>query len=348
MLGAVATQTMDAAPSAADLSSRAVNSYRTLLWAGLLSYPFVPALLSVSAGLATSGRAWAVAGVLLSYGWSISAPVAAWFALGAADRVKLNRREHPQVAREAVFAAIAAPWFVLSGVILGWVQLRGYQSAFWYLGLAGLAAAQWLAAPKRELARHQVWQRAHRISAVLLVLFGVAHVGNHLAAVESLQTHVTVQNALRAVYRQPAIEALVVAAALAQVCSGWVIVSRVRLQRANGLRNLQVLAGSFLGMFFLSHLTGVFSGRLQHIDTTFAWATGGPGGLLSNSRSPSFLPYYSLAVLAFGVHAAVAARWTLAGVLGQARALKVCHALLTVSAVVTLALLLPLCGVRLQ
>src|SRR5215472_13707259 len=109
MLGAVATQTMDAVPSAADLSSRAVNSYRGLLWAGLLSYPFVPALLSASAGLATSGQAWGVAGVLLSYGWSISAPVAAWFALGAADRVKLNRREHPQVAREAVFAAIAAP-----------------------------------------------------------------------------------------------------------------------------------------------------------------------------------------------------------------------------------------------
>jgi hypothetical protein len=101
-------------------------------------------------------------------------------------------------------------------------------------------------------------------------------------------------------------------------------------------------------MFFLSHLTGVFSGRLQHIDTTFAWATGGPGGLLSNSRSPSFLPYYSLAVLAFGVHAAVAARGTLAGALGQARALKVCHAMLALSGVVTLALLLPLCGVRLQ
>lgn len=348
MLGAVATQTITAVPSATDLSSRTVSSYRAWLWAGLLSYPFVPALLSASAGLESSSRAWAAAGVLLSYGWSISAPVAAWFALGAADRAKLNRREHPQVAREAIFASTAAPWFVLSGVLLGWVQLRGYQSAFWYAALAGLAAAQWLKPPKSELALQRGWQRAHRISALLLVLFGAAHVGNHLAAVESLQAHVTVQNALRTVYRQPAIEALVVAAALAQVCSGWVIVSRARLQRANGLRNLQVLAGSFLGMFFLSHLTGVFSGRLQHIDTTFAWATGGPGGLLSNSRSPSFLPYYSLAVLAFGVHAAIAARWTLAGVLGQSRAQKVCYALLVLSGAATLAMLLPLCGVRLQ
>lgn len=347
MLEAVGTQTLAAAPSATALSSRAVVSYRTVLWTALLSYPFVPSLLSASAGLASSSRALAVTGVLLSYAWSIAAPVTAWFALDAADRAKLNRREHPQVTREAIFAAIAAPWFVLSGVIVGWVHLRGYQVVIWYALLAGLAAARWLPPSKSHLAREQGWQRAHRTSAILLVSFGAAHVGNHLAAVGSLQAHVALQNALRTVYRQPVVEALIVAAALLQVCSGWVIVSRAQLQRANGLRNLQVLAGSFLGMFFLSHLTGVFSGRLQHIDTTFAWATGGPGGLLGNSRSPSFLPYYSLAVLAFGVHAAIAARWTLAPVLGQVRALKVCYALLAVSGAATLAMLLPLCGIHL-
>ncbi|HLK47312.1 MAG TPA: hypothetical protein VKT49_04205 [Bryobacteraceae bacterium] len=289
--------------------------------------------------------AFAALCVVLSYAWAIAAPVAAWLALCEADRVRLNRREHPQLTREAILAAVAAPFYVLSGVVVGWVHLRGLHDVLWYMVLAGVAAARWLA-PPALLAREERWQRLHRVSAMLLVVFGVAHVGNHLAALDSLQAHVTVQNMLRAVYRQPAIEVLIVIAALVQVGSGWLIVSRARLQRANGLRNLQVLAGAFLGMFFLSHLTGVFSGRLlQNVDTTFAWATSGSGGVLT--KSPAFLPYYSLAVLAFLVHAALAARWTFSGVLGQTRALKLCYGLLALSGAVTIALLLPLCGVRL-
>jgi len=119
------------------------------------------------------------------------------------------------------------------------------------------------------------------------------------------------------------------------------------LQRSTRLRNLQVLAGSFLGMFFISHLTGVFSGRfMQHVDTTFSWATGGPHGLLTNPRSPSMVPYYSLAVLAFFIHAATAGRWMLAPALGQSAALKLCYAVIALGMVVTLALLLPMAGIH--
>jgi len=319
-----------------------------VLWAALLTYPLVPALLYQSGALAASNRMLAAAAVLASYAWSIAGPVAAWFALCESDRRKLNRRERPQLVREAVLAAIGAPFFVLSGVILRWVHLTGQQALLWYLVLAAVAAARWLPPPQNRLAHEDVWQRVHRLSASLLVLFGVAHVANHLASVDSLQAHVTVQNLLRSVYRQPVVEVLIVAAALLQVLTGWVTVARVRLQRSNGLRNLQVLAGAYLGMFFLSHLTGVFGGRLQNADTTFAWATGGAGGLLSNPRLGSFLPYYSLAVFAFSVHAAVAARWIFAGALGESRALKLSYSLLALSGIVTLALLLPLCGVRFQ
>ena len=341
-------QTLAAAPSPAALSSRALFSYRAVLWAALLTYPFIPALLYQSSGVAASNRVLGVAAVLASYAWSIAGPVAAWFVLCEADRNRLNRRALPQLVREAILAAIGAPFFVLSGVILRWLHLSGQQGVLWYLVLGAVAAARWLPAPQSRLAREDAWQRVHRISASLLVLFGVAHVANHLAAADSLQAHVTVQNALRTVYRQPVIEALIVIAALLQVGTGWLTVARVRLQRSNGLRNLQVLAGAYLGMFFLSHLTGVFGGRVQHTDTTFAWAAGGAGGLISNPRLGSFLPYYSLAVLAFSVHAAVAARWMLAGVIGESRALKLCYSLLGLSGIVTLALLLPLCGVRLE
>ncbi len=347
MLTAMQAQTLATAPSPVETASRALLSYRSVLWAALLSYPLVPALLFRSASMAGSNRLVAVVCVAVSYLWAISGPVAAWFALCEADDTKVSRREHPQIVREAILAAVAAPWFVLSGVILGWAHLRGYQGVFWYLVLAGVAAARWLPAPAERLVRQHRWYRAHRISAMVLALFGVAHVGNHLAAVGSLQAHVAVQNILRSVYRQPAIEALIVTAALLQVATGWVIVSRVRLQRSNGLRNLQILAGAFLGMFFLSHLTGVFSGRLQNTDTTFAWATGGAHGLLLSMRSPSFLPYYSLAVFAFCIHAAIASRWMLVPVIGQRLAQKAGYGLVAASGIASVAILLPLCGIHL-
>jgi hypothetical protein len=136
---------------------------------------------------------------------------------------------------------------------------------------------------------------------------------------------------------------------LCQVVTGWLVVSRVRLQRSTQLRNLQALPGSFLGMFFISHLTGVFSGRfVQHVDTSFSWATGGPHGLPTNPGSPSMVPYYSLAVLAFFIHAATVGRWTLAPALGQSAALNICYAVIALGMVVTLALLLPMAGIQLS
>jgi hypothetical protein len=165
---------------------------------------------------------------------------------------------------------------------------------------------------------------------MLLLLFGMVHVTNHVAAVGSLQAHVTLQNWLRTVYRQPVVEALIIMAALSQVVTGLLVVSRVRLQRSTRLRNLQVLAGSFLGMFFISHLTGVFSGRfVQHVDTTFSWR---PAARTGSWRT----------------HAATAGRWTLASALGPSAALKLCYAIIALGIVVTLTLLLPMAGIDLS
>src|SRR5579871_478022 len=79
MLTAMQAQTLAAAPSPAAVSSRALFSSRAVLWAALLTYPFVPALLYQSGALASSNRVLAGAAVLLSYAWSIAGPVAAWF-----------------------------------------------------------------------------------------------------------------------------------------------------------------------------------------------------------------------------------------------------------------------------
>ena len=335
---------------AAESQSRALQRYRATLWLALLTYPLVPWLLFQSAGLSAVSPVLSGLCVLLSFGWGVTGPVMAWLALCEADRIQLNRGEHPQLVREAILAVVGWPFFVLSGAVLAWIPAAGLQTPLWYLLLAAVAASRWLPLPQARPAPGQWLDRVHRGSAVLLLAFGAVHVVNHLTSIESLQAHVGLQNALRTVYRQPVVEALIVLAALSQVWTGARLVSRVRLQRSTRLRNLQVLAGSFLGMFFLSHLTGVFiSGRLvQGVDTTFAWATGGPHGLLTNARSPQFVPYYLLAVLAFFLHAACAGRWSLAPLLGQSAALKLCYGTMALGAIVSLGLLAPLAGLHLR
>jgi succinate dehydrogenase hydrophobic anchor subunit len=343
-------QILEASPSAAATSSRSLISWRAVLWGALLTYPLVPAMLYQSRVLAEANPLAGGFCLLISYAWGVSGPAAAWLALCAADRAKINRREQPQLAREAILAALGAPFFVLTGAVLAWFRLTGYQDAVWYALLAVVAAARFLPAPEPRTSSLAALARFHRLSAVLLLLFGMAHVANHLAAVESLHAHVAAQNALRVIYRQPVVESLIVIAALSQVWTGWTLVSRAHLQRSDRLRNLQILAGAFLGMFFVSHLTGVFiSGRaIQHVDTTFAWATGGPQGLLSNPRSPQFIPYYSLAVLALFLHAAYAGRWALVPMLGERGALKLCYGVIAAGISITLLLLFPMSGFHLR
>jgi hypothetical protein len=340
-------QTWSTAPSAVQSGSR-LAVYRATLWVALFTYPLVPGLFYRSHNLSSVSPVLAVIGFLLSYGWAVTGPVMAWFLLSEADRVRLNRAEHPQVVREAILAAIGAPFFVFTGAALVWVHMARFQIAIWYVLLAAVAAARWLPATQAVPSARPVIERVHRISAVILLAFGIAHIANHTAALDNLSAHVTVQNFLRTVYRQTPLEILLVIAALSQVWTGSRLVSRARWQQGTGLRNLQVLAGSFLGMFFISHLSGVFiSGRmLGHVDTTFAWATGGPSGLLTNARSPQFVPYYSLAVLAFFLHAACAGRWGLAPTLGKSAALKFCYGVIALGTVVTLLLLLPMSGIR--
>jgi hypothetical protein len=342
--------TAGAAAPAAGTCSRQLAFYRTALWISLLTYPLSHGMMLRSRALAEVHPRVAVVCFALCYLWSIAAPVSGWLALCAADRCEINRRERPQIVREAILTAVTPPFFVFSGAALGWLQAAAFQRPLWYAVVAGLAAAQFLPSPPRETSGdRRALRRAHNASALILLLFGLAHVANHLAALRSLHAHVVVQNWLRAVYRLPVVETLLVIAALVQVYTGSLMIARVRLRRGAQLRNLQLLAGAYLSMFFISHLSGVLiSGRtIQKVDTTFAWSTGGPGGLLANPRSPQFFPYYSLGVLALFLHAAGSGRWSLARWIGPSAALKICYVVIGLGILVTLLLMFPMAGIHL-
>jgi len=63
-------------------------------------------------------------------------------------------------------------------------------------------------------------------------------------------------------------------------------------------------------VYIVSHLIAVFVlGRIfQGVDTTFAWASGAPTGLLLDSWNVRLIPHYSLAVWFVVTHIALGVR----------------------------------------
>ena len=65
------------------------------------------------------------------------------------------------------------------------------------------------------------WIRtAHRASAVLLVIFLAVHLLNHVVALGGVAAHLAFMDAARLVYRSPAFEPVLLAAALIQIVTG--------------------------------------------------------------------------------------------------------------------------------
>lgn len=158
-------------------------------------------------------------------------------------------------------------------------------------------------------------QRLHRASALVIGLYALTHLANHLAAVDSVASHIAFMDKVRLVTRVPALEALLLACVLFQAVSGLVLVARRRGQRRVLFDRLQAISGLYLAFFLLVHVSSVLAGRiLQGVDTNFHFAA---AGLHVAPFQLFFFPYYGLAVLAFGVHLAAAFHYLARGRIGS-------------------------------
>ena len=119
-------------------------------------------------------------------------------------------------------------------------------------------------------------RRLHALSALLLALFALVHLANHLAGLAGVETHRAVMQALRTVYRQPVVEALLLAVVSFQAVSGLVLVARGWKQRRGRIAWLQAGSGLYLAFFLLNHVGAVLAGRgLLGLDTDFHFAAAG-------------------------------------------------------------------------
>lgn len=274
-----------------------------------------PAALRVAAPLAALAYP-----ALVWCGTSIS-PLFLALALGVpvlalASAYVLGRAGASPFVRSAAHLAIAAP--PLYALLGGWLDFQhtvpfkslGAWIVLWsVLAIAALVDHRRIAG---SAGRVRWLVAVHVTSALAIAAFAMVHVANHLVGLLGGDAHTAVMHALRAVYRHPVVEPLLLAAVVLQVASGCALLARRLRQPSDWFQALQTATGAYLLMFFASHVSAVFRARLlRHRDTDWSWLSGGE--LLTDPWSARLVPYYFLAVIALAVHGGCGLRVVLLG-----------------------------------
>lgn len=161
----------------------------------------------------------------------------------------------------------------------------------------------------------------HALSAVVIASFASVHLLNHLAALAGIDTHLAFMQFVRKAYRQPVVEAVLLACVTFQAASGLSLVVCGWRRRHGLVGSLQLVAGIYLALFLCVHVGAVlFARQVWALDTNFHFAA---GGFHVGAFDWFFAPYYFLAVLALGVHIGCAAYWHAPGLRPRRRALLV-------------------------
>lgn len=145
-------------------------------------------------------------------------------------------------------------------------------------------------------------RKIHYVSGVFISIFIAIHLVNHLCAFWGEQMHIDVMNKLRLVYRNMLVESVLLIAVLIQIYSGIKLFFENRKSGQLFFERLHIWSGLYLAFFLLIHVGAILSGRfLLHLDTNFYF---GVAGLNTFPLNLFFIPYYTLAILAFFGHVA--------------------------------------------
>jgi succinate dehydrogenase/fumarate reductase cytochrome b subunit len=202
----------------------------------------------------------------------------------------------------------------------GWLDFQRavpfHANAAWavlWIGLAMLTAVESPGGANANSRKSPRLALAHGLTAMVITLFAVAHLTNHLAGLFGGGAHIAVMNILRQTYRNPFIETTLAACVLFQFASGLVLVTRrISNPSHDWIQTLQGASGPYLALFLASHVSAVTKARyLRNIDTNWVWLTS--SNLLTDAWSARLVPYYFLGIVALGLHGACGLRRVLAG-----------------------------------
>jgi len=181
----------------------------------------------------------------------------------------------------------------------------------------------------------------HKTSAIVIAAFACVHLVNHLVSLAGVPAHIAFMESARVIYRQPAIEAVLLLCVTIQIGSGLWLVVRGWRQRRGAVAWLQALSGAVLAGFLLIHVGAVLYARaVLDLDTNFYFSA---AGFHVPPFPFFFVPYYFFAVLALFTHIGCAVYWQLRAASPRVRRLAVALPML-VGTVVSSLLVLSLAG----
>jgi hypothetical protein len=290
---------------------------------------------------AASGKLSAGLGVGIAAALVSCVPLLSFFAIWrSAGEVRTRRRAH--------LAFAAPPLFTLAGVLFFLLGIPNGEYAVWVVAWVGvLAYAAW-ASPQAGSAsarRTGLIRAAHGFSAAIIVVsFLLWHLANHVLAIQSLDQHKAAMDVLRVWYRSDVVQPILVALFAWQLVSGLRLLWAKLPSRGDIYSSIQTATAAYLAVYIPSPLIAVFIlGRwFLAVDTTFAWASGAPTGLLLDPWNVRLIPHYSLAVLFLIGHLAVGLRTVLLSrgvrpIIADRVTWTICSAGLAVSLAITVA-----------
>jgi succinate dehydrogenase/fumarate reductase cytochrome b subunit len=180
-------------------------------------------------------------------------------------------------------------------------------------------------------------KRLHYFSGLTLALFVGLHLMNHLWSLAGPAAHIDMMATLRLIYRNPVVETLLLIAVGVQVVSGLRLRRKLRGQTAGFYPRLQLWSGLYLAFFLMAHVFAVMMGRFVfQLDTNYYF---GAAGINFFPTMLFYIPYYSLACMAFFGHVAAIHSMKMRASLLGLTPVQQSHVLLVLGGAFTLVLL---------
>ena len=149
----------------------------------------------------------------------------------------------------------------------------------------------------------------HRIIAIGLLFFVLAHVGNHLVAAIGIREHQAYMSVVRLIYRHPIVEPLLISAIFVQAITGGALIMAAakRPERRSLLSWLELVSAGIFVIFIVVHLSAIVVTRFYfEMQTDFYWVA----DLFRESRlQPYIIGFHFLGVVAVMTHAGVGLKY---------------------------------------
>ena len=324
---------------------RARAGVTVLVWLAPLLYPVSLKALFSSAQWAQS-QVVGVPFVALALMWACVGPLLAICALNHLSFDRGAQASTRVLVVGAVMAAISPSLFLFVSRANDGLSVN-LGMTLWY-GVITLAALLSLfrrpgVSESTASTRAERFLYVHRLSALVLAVFVLAHVINQALAFISVSSYTAMRNVMRMASEQPASYLLLLGAVAIQIatCAGM----GMKHVRAGAVaRNVQAVAGWCLAAFMLAHVltpllysqtSGTTAGSIDQFD------------LLASPGSTEQLPFLLLGVASFLFHVGVYARLAALAYLAEASVRRLSYAGMVVGTTVVVTIGLSLCGIHL-